>query len=99
MERDHATHITVTSSIVRKSQLDNLHLKNFINFAGGYEMPMLECCDIIPTALIPFNAALTSKNHSQCVHSFIDDYQFERIWNLPYRYVECMKKFQCVYST
>lgn len=96
MKRDHATHITSTSSIARKSQLDNLHLKKFINFADGYEMPTLIPCGIVPTSLVSFNAALTAKDHNQCVHFFIDDYQFERIWNLPDRYVECLKKFQCV---
>lgn len=96
MKRDHATHITSTSSIARKSQLDNLHLKNLINFASGYEMPALEPCHIVPKSLIPFNMALTEQNYNQCVHFFIDDYQFERIWNLPNRYVECLKRFQCV---
>lgn len=96
MTRDHATHITATSSIARKSRLDNLHLKKFINFADGYEMPTLIPCGIIPTSLVSFNAALTAKDYNQCVHFFIDDYQFERIWNQPGRYVECLKKFQCV---
>lgn len=96
MKRDHATHITSTSSIARKSQLDNLHLKKFVNFADGYEMPKIKACNIIPTSLVSFNAALTAKDHNQCVHFFIDDYQFERIWNLPDRYVECLRQFQCV---
>ena len=96
MKRDHATHITSTSSIARKSQLDNLHLKKFVNFADCYEMPTLKACNIIPTSLVSFNAALTAKDHNQCVHFFIDDYQFERIWNLPDRYVECLRQFQCV---
>lgn len=95
MKGDHATHIK-SSSIARKSQLDNLNLKKFINFADGYEMPTLIPCGIVPTSLVSFNAALTAKDHNQCVHFFIDDYQFERIWNLPERYVECLKKFQCV---
>ena len=95
MKRDHATHITSTSSIARKSQLDNLHLKKFVNFAYGYEMPTLKACNIIPTSLVSFNAALTAKDHNQCVHFFIDDYQFERIWNLPDRYVECLRQYQC----
>lgn len=98
MKRDHATHITSTSSIARKSQLDNLHLKKFVNFADGYEMPTLKACNIIPTSLVSFNAALTAKDHNQCVHFFIDDYQFERIWNLPNRYVKCLRQFQCVIS-
>lgn len=98
MKRGHATHIKFTSSLVRKSRLDNLNLKNFINFAGGYEMPILKPCGVIPKSLVPFNAALTTKEHNQCVHFFIDDYQFERLWNLPFRYIECLRRFQSVIS-
>lgn len=96
MERDHATHITSTSSMARKSQLDNLHLKQFIPIGTGFEMPTLAPCFTIPDELIPFNEALTAKRHNKCVHFFIDDYQFERIWNLPDRYIECLKRFQCI---
>lgn len=96
MKRDPATHITSTSSIARKSQLDNLHLKKFINFAEEYDMPTIQPCGIIPSSLVSFNAALTAKDFNQCVHFFIDDYQFERIWNLPERYVGCLRKFQCI---
>lgn len=82
----------------RKSNLDNLHLKKFITFADGYDMPVLKPCEIIPMGLIPFNEIKTCKSNSQCVHFFIDDYQFERIWNQPGRYIECLKQFQCVIS-
>jgi hypothetical protein len=95
MKGDHATHI-IKSSQARKSQLDNLHLKKIITFAYGYEMPILKRCDIIPYNLMPFNEALTAKDHSQGVHFFLDDYQFERIWNFPERYYECLSRFQCV---
>lgn len=61
-------------------------------------MPKLKPCDIIPTSLVSFNASLTTKDYNQCVHFFIDDYQFERIWNYPYRYVECLRRFQSVIS-
>lgn len=96
MKRDHATHITSTSSVVRKSRLDNFHLKRFVSIGTGFEMPMLTQCFTIPDELIPFNEALTAKQYNRCVHFFIDDYQFERIWNLPDRYVECLRRFRCV---
>lgn len=89
-----ATHVKPT--IKRKTHLDNLHLKYLINFVAGYEMPKLEACSIIPESLIPFNYALRECNNNQGVHFFIDDYQFERIWNFPVRYVHCLQKFQCV---
>ena len=98
MNIDHATHIKTTSTTIRKSQLDNLHLKHLINFVSGFEMPIMKKCSILPTSLIPFNQAMTENNYNKCVHFFIDDYQFERIWNHPGRYVECLKRYQCVIS-
>lgn len=80
----------------RKVRLDNLHLKNLVNFVADYEMPSLKPCLVIPSALVPFNMAFTEKNYDRCVHFFIDDYQFERIWNQPFRYVRLLTCFKCV---
>lgn len=50
----------------------------------------------IPTKIIPFNQAITYK-HTDCgVHFYIDDYQFERIWRQPEKYIPMLKRFQCV---
>jgi len=29
---------------------------------------------------------------------FVDDYQFERLWNHPKRYINPLKRFQCVFT-
>ena len=63
---------------------------------AGYDMPILRGCDIVPQSLVAFNAALTTNKYNQCVHFYIDDYQFERVWTKPLRYVPCLNKFQCV---
>lgn len=63
---------------------------------GAYDMPMLAGEDYAPKELIPFNYALNTKKRATGIHFFIDDYQFERVWNDPKRYVEALRKFDCV---
>lgn len=60
----------------------------------GY--PDVEWSDTIPDKLIGFNEVLTAKNFDCGVHFYLDDYQFERIWNNPEKYIEKLKQFQCV---
>ena len=63
---------------------------------GYYEMPTLEPCSYIPTKIIGFNYALTSTDYEAGIHFFIDDYQFERVWNQPETYLEKLEKFDCI---
>lgn len=66
---------------------------------GKYDIPVLE-----PTLevdeikeWIGFNYVLSDKNpEGKAVHFFIDDYQFERIWNNPSKYVEKLKQYVAV---
>lgn len=64
--------------------------------AGKYQMPVIEKENHIPEKLIGFNYALTSQEYEAGIHFYIDDYQFERIWNEPYKYVEKLQQFDCV---
>lgn len=57
--------------------------------------PKFENSDVIPSKLIGFNEVLSSKDCECGVHFYIDDYQFERIWNNPERYIEKLQKFEC----
>lgn len=59
-------------------------------------LPVIRGTDYIPTNLIPFNYAMTSKYFRHGIHFYIDDYQFERVWNKPKTYTELLKKFDCV---
>lgn len=60
-------------------------------------MPIINGTDFVPKELISFNYALTERNkQSKGVHFYIDDYQFERIWNEPNRYLNILRKFACV---
>ena len=49
------------------------------------------------TEWIGFNYVLSDKNpEGKGVHFFVDDYQFERVWNNPDAYIEKLKKYACV---
>lgn len=64
---------------------------------GEYDMPQLKRNNLIPTNLIPFNKAMSEKLPSdKWVHFFIDDYQFERLWNCPKKYLKVLKSFEGV---
>lgn len=47
---------------------------------------------------IGFNEAGSYKGEylNTICHFFIDDYQFERLWRSPDRYIEMLRKFKCV---
>lgn len=65
---------------------------------GYYQMPMLAPVDFVPTRLIGFNYALNAKDKDYGIHFYVDDYQFERIWNNPARYVDVLREYQCILS-
>ena len=68
---------------------------------GKYDIPEIE--PLYETDEIKewvgFNYVLSDKNpEGKAVHFFIDDYQFERLWNNPDRYVDMLKKYVAVTS-
>lgn len=63
-------------------------------FIGKYQLPKLKATKYIPEKVISFNLAKTEKQpQNKWVHFFIDDYQFERIWNFPQKYLSLFKRF------
>ena len=60
---------------------------------GKYCMPQLRPVDYIPDHMIGFNYAKTSTDYEATLHFYIDDYQFERIWNAPSVYLPIMARF------
>lgn len=84
-------------NIERKDRFCNINLTKNMQLIGEWEMPKLLAYNgEIPKHYIPFNECIKSKNHKGCVHFFIDDYQFERFWNTPSKYIDILKKFDCV---
>lgn len=73
----------------------NLRLVNE-SHCDKFGMPKIKGCMAKPKGLLPFNYAKTAKDRDQCLHFFIDDYQFERLWNSPERYLDLLKVFESV---
>ena len=69
---------------------------------GKYDIPKMLPTYIENLEDIPiqgFNFALGEKHPEKIgVHFFLHDYQFERVWKYPDRYVEVLKKFAFVLS-
>lgn len=66
---------------------------------GKYDIPKLKPVTELPPIKewIGFNYVLSDNDPSgKAVHFFIDDYQFERIWNNPQQYVDKLKQYVCV---
>lgn len=63
---------------------------------GHFEMPILEPVNHIPKKLQGFNYVLNKPDYEAGVHFFLDDYQFERIWQRPEFYIEKLSQFDCV---
>ena len=63
-----------------------------------WQMPVIKNDGYTPTELIGFNYAKTSNKKDAGIHFFIDDYQFERIWNAPEKYIEVLKQYKCILS-
>lgn len=74
----------------------NLPIVNTEHTGGKFDMPIMKVCKHVPKSLIPFNYAMSSNDYSAGIHFFIDDYQFERLWNRPKQYLKLLKKFDCV---
>ena len=66
---------------------------------GKYNIPKIKpVTELYIKDWIGFNFVATTKKNRQLtgVHFYIDDYQFERIWNLPKRYADVLKEFGAV---
>ena len=78
----------------------NLEKAQF-NGVGKYDIP-----EIMPVYELPkikewigFNYVLSDTNpKGKAVHFFIDDYQFERVWNNPDKYIDKLRQYVCVAS-
>ena len=63
-----------------------------------WQIPIIENDNYIPDDLIGFNYAKTSENKKCGIHFYLDDYQFERIWNSPDEYTEILAEYECILS-
>ncbi len=84
---------------VRTNDNYNLDLVNSEEATNNFwQMPIIKNDNYVPDDLMGFNYAKTSKEKNTGIHFYIDDYQFERIWNDPDKYIDVLKDYQCILS-
>ena len=85
-----------TNERLRTDKAYNLPFVDLSRCEGKYQMPIIEPEEHIPESLIGFNYAMTSNDTSAGIHFYIDDYQFERIWAEPEKYIQILQDYDCV---
>ena len=71
--------------------------KRIFDGVGQYGIPKIEPTQFTPCEFIGFNYAAGAKERAgKGIHFFVDDYQFQRLWNQPDRYLPMLQQFQCV---
>ena len=69
----------------------------------SYDIPTIDAVedtgDFDKFEWLGFNYCKTTKQRAdKCVHFYLDDYQFERVYNSPYRYGDMLSEFKYVLS-
>lgn len=82
----------------RTNDTYNLGIIDNENASEFWQMPIIKNDNFIPSKLIGFNYAKTSKEKNVGIHFYLDDYQFERLWNKPEEYVDILKQYDCILS-
>ena len=83
----------------RTNKAYNLDLINYNNLTNDFwQMPIIRNNKYIPKELVGFNYAKTNANKNVGIHFYIDDYQFERVWNYPDKYVDTLLEYDCILS-
>lgn len=80
----------------RAYNLDEAKMLDWTN--DFWQMPTIRNNNYIPEKLIGFNYAKTSADKECGVHFFVDDYQFERVWNYPEKYIDILFEYDCILS-
>ena len=83
-----------------RSQKNYENLQRMIfDGVGEYGIPEIEPTTYKECDFIPFNYTKSCKDkNGKGVHFFIDDYQFNRLWNMPDRYLDMLSGFTHVMS-
>ena len=81
---------------LRTDEAYNLPYVDLERTEGFYQMPVIQAETHIPSGLMGFNYALNTPDPTKGIHFYVDDYQFERIWNDPHKYIEVLSVFDCV---
>lgn len=83
----------------RTNKAYNLDLIDYGNLTNDFwQMPIIRNNDFIPSELIGFNYAKTNERKDVGIHFYVDDYQFERVWNDPEKYLDILMEYDCILS-
>lgn len=83
----------------RTNNAYNLGIIDYDNMTDDFwQMPIIKNDHFIPDDLIGFNYAKSSNNKDCGIHFYLDDYQFERVWNEPQKYVDILQEYDCILS-
>lgn len=82
-------------------RVENILNLEFAQFegAGKYDIPILQPVYDLPEIKewIGFNYVLSDEDpEGKAVHFFLSDYQFERVWNNPEKYIDKLRRYVCV---
>lgn len=66
--------------------------------SGFWQMPIINNDSFIPKEMVGFNYAKSSDRKDVGIHFYIDDYQFERLWNNPGKYTDVLREYECILS-
>ena len=66
--------------------------------AHHHGVPIIRRTHYTPQRIVPFNRIFTVRRTNCGVHFFLHDYQFERLWNEPLRYLPRLSKFCCIFA-
>ena len=81
---------------LRTDRSYNLDKVNIYDCSGFWELPTIIRQGEVPDDLIGFNYVMNTDVSGYGVHFYVDDYQFERVWNDPDKYIPYLEKAQCV---
>ncbi len=76
----------------------NAFLVKNANYEGKYEIPKLKATSAIPSKVIPFSRAISSKEYDAWVVFYENDDKFIRVWNNPNKYLPILQRFRGVIS-
>lgn len=83
---------------VRTVEGYNMDIIDYDEMDGFYQMPIIQNDHFIPARIKSFNYAKTSAEKNIGIHFYIDDYQFERVWNAPFDYIDTLSEYDCIFS-
>lgn len=94
-----AVHYEVPKQIYRATKNYENAQKRIFPGVGEYQIPEISPALYHPCEFIGFNYAKGCKDRAgKGVHFFLDDYQFNRVWNDPDKYLPMLRQFRCVLS-